>query len=203
MARTKDLALSATRKEEILRGAARVFKEKGFHGARTEEICAAIGLSPGTLFRYFPDKRAIILSIAEIEFACYLQEINRLGTKEGLLWVAGISGRELMSLIKASEYDLGVDSWLELSRDPEKGVALLELDRTLRETLAQRLVKGQQEGWVKPSVNCIGTANILLAIFTGLIVDQQQRITIDLDATASALGSVLHSILVEADCRCP
>ena len=39
-------------------------------------------------------------------------------------------------------------------------------------------------------------ANILLAIFTGLIVDQQQGIRINADATAQALGDVLKSILV-------
>lgn len=195
MARTKDLTATTNRKEAILRGAAAVFKEKGFHGARTEEICARVGVSPGTLFRYFPDKRAIILAIAEIEFARYAIEVQRRVTKEGLLWVAGINGDELLSLIKVSEYGLGVDSWLELSRDPARSANLLELDRSLRETLAQGLAKGQQEGWVKPTVNCVGAANVILAIFTGLIVDHQQQITIDLDATATALGAVLQSIL--------
>lgn len=43
----------------MLASAARVCREKGFQGARTEEICAEAGVSPGTLFRYFPGKRAM------------------------------------------------------------------------------------------------------------------------------------------------
>lgn len=86
---------------EILRGAARIFAEKGFQGARTEEICAA-GVSPGTLFRYFPDKQAIILAIVEIEFADYTNDIIRLANKDGLYWLMGIRGDELLALIRPS-----------------------------------------------------------------------------------------------------
>lgn len=196
MARPKNPESNERRKAEILRCAARIFMEKGFHGARTEEICAEAGISPGTLFRYFPDKRAIILAIVEIEFADYRRDVIRLANKDGLYWVMGISGKELMELIRPSEYNLCADAWLELARDPERAPHLLAMDQELRDILVQRLALGKTEGWVRESVNAVGAANIILAIFTGLIVDQQQGIRIDADATAQALGGVLRSILV-------
>lgn len=196
MARPKNPESNERRKAEILRCAARIFMEKGFHGARTEEICAEASISPGTLFRYFPDKRAIILAIVEIEFADYRRDVIRLANKDGLYWVMGISGKELMELIRPSEYNLCADAWLELARDPERAPQLLAMDQELRDILVQRLALGKTEGWVRESVNAVGAANIILAIFTGLIVDQQQGIRIDADATAQALGGVLRSILV-------
>ena len=196
MARKKDPELNEQRRAEILRGAARIFKEKGFHGARTEEICAEAGISPGSLFRHFPDKRAIILAIVEIEFARYERDVTRLANKEGLYWLTTIRGDDLWELIRPSAYNLYADSWLELARDSERGSQLLAMDRDLRNTFARRLEVGKAEGWVRASVNAIGAANIIFAIFTGLIVDQQQGVRIDVDATAQALGDVLKSILV-------
>lgn len=196
MARKKDPELNALRRAEILRGAARIFAEKGFQGARTEEICAAAGVSPGTLFRYFPDKQAIILAIVEIEFADYTNDIIRLANKDGLYWLMGIRGDELLALIRPSEFNLCADAWMELARDPARAPHLLAMDQELRDILAARLAQGQKEAWVRASVNAVGMANVLLAIFTGLIVDQQQGIRINADATAQALGDVLKSILV-------
>ena len=196
MARKKDPELNEQRRADILQSAARIFQEKGFHGARTEEICAAAGISPGTLFRYFPDKRAIIQAIVEIEFAKYESDVLRLANKDGLYWLTQLRGDDLLALIRPSACNLYADSWLELARDPLRGPQLLALDSELRRTMTERLEAGKAEGWVRPSVNASGTTNIIFAIFTGLIVDQQQGIRIDADATAAALGDVLRSILV-------
>ena len=198
MARKIDPELNEQRRAEILRGAARIFREKGFHGARTEEICAEAGVSPGTLFRYFPDKRAIILAIVEIEFEKYGNDIKRLANKDGLYWLLNLSGDDLRELIHPTEFNLYADSWLELSRDPERSAQLLAMDARLRGTLATRLEEGKGEGWVRPSVNSVGAANIICAVFTGLIVDRQQGVEIDADATAQAFGELLKTILVSA-----
>ena len=196
MARKKDPELNEQRRANILQSAARIFQEKGFHGARTEEICAAAEISPGTLFRYFPDKRSIIQAIVEIEFAKYESDVLRLANKGGLYWLMQLRGDDLLALIHPSACNLYADSWLELARDPLRGPQLLALDSELRRTMTERLEAGKTEGWVRPSVNASGATNIIFAIFTGLIVDQQQGIRIEADATAVALGDVLRSILV-------
>ncbi len=195
MARKKDPELNEQRRSAILAAAARIFREKGFQGARTEEICAEAGVSPGTLFRHFPDKRAIISAIVELEYASYAGDVARLASKEGLCWLKTVGGDDLLALIRPSNYNLCADSWLELARDPERSADLLAMDQQLRDLLSQRLAQGKTEGWVRPTVNAVGTANLMLAIFCGLIVDQQQGIRIDADATAQALGDYLRLIL--------
>ena len=47
----KDETLIAMRREQIIKGAVKLFKEKGFHKATTREIAKAAGFSIGTLDR--------------------------------------------------------------------------------------------------------------------------------------------------------
>lgn len=50
----------ADRREEILRTAAALFAERGFHGVSIDDLGAAVGLSGPALYRYFPGKEAIL-----------------------------------------------------------------------------------------------------------------------------------------------
>jgi TetR/AcrR family transcriptional regulator, repressor for uid operon len=196
MARTKDEALHAQRQEDILQAAARVFKAKGFHLARTEDICAEAQMSAGTLFRHFPDKRAIIMAIADIEFASYQAEVSKLATREGIQWLSQITPRELAALLRPRGFELGVDSWLELARDPEGRQRLLAADKRLRQTLAKELQRGQTEGWIRKSLDCPGAAAVVLALFSGLKFDAELGLTIDAPATARAMADLFGGFLL-------
>ncbi|SON60904.1 putative HTH-type transcriptional regulator [Mycobacterium simulans] len=46
--------------QRILDAAARVLKERGYGGVSTNRIAAAAGISPGSLYQYFPNKDAIL-----------------------------------------------------------------------------------------------------------------------------------------------
>ncbi len=50
--------------ERILDGAIRVLIERGFHDASTNRIAREAGVSPGSLYQYFADKREIIDAIS-------------------------------------------------------------------------------------------------------------------------------------------
>jgi AcrR family transcriptional regulator len=196
MPRTKDEALHEQRRDEILRAAARVFKARGFHGARTEDICAEAGLSAGTVFRHFPDKRAMIDAIAEIEFEHYKDEVRRFATKEGLSRLTRITGRELVELLAPTDYDLGADAWLELARQPESRKRLLAFERKLRAALAQELARGQAEGWVRKSLDARGAATLVVAVFTGLEFDREIGLTFEPGATAKAIADLFRSFVL-------
>lgn len=63
--RRANAQLQSDRRAEILEAAQRLFSRMGFHQASMQQICAAAGMSPGNLYRYFPSKEAIIAGIAE------------------------------------------------------------------------------------------------------------------------------------------
>ena len=196
MARTRDEALHATRRQDILAAAARVFKAKGFHLARTEDICAESGLSAGTLFRHFPDKRSMIAAIADVEFERLRSEIEQLSTREGILWLTQIKAEELAQLIEPKGFELGTDSWLELARDSEGRKRLLEVNHGWRQMISRQLEQGKAEGWIRKSIDSEGTATILLALFSGLQLEREVGLAVDTKATACAIADLFGGLIL-------
>jgi len=54
------------RRSQILMGAAQVFAEKGFYKATTREIAKAAGVSEGTIYNYFDNKRELLFALIEL-----------------------------------------------------------------------------------------------------------------------------------------
>lgn len=50
-------------RDRILRGAARLFRKKGFVETTTRDLAGAAGIAAGTLFNYFPTKEALALDL--------------------------------------------------------------------------------------------------------------------------------------------
>lgn len=54
------------RRTQILMGAAQVFAEKGYHKATTRKIAKAAGISEGTIYNYFNNKRELLVAMIEL-----------------------------------------------------------------------------------------------------------------------------------------
>jgi AcrR family transcriptional regulator len=63
--RTADDALWASRQEEILDAAAKLFAQHGYAGTDTQLLADELGVGKGTLYRYFPSKRDLFLAAAD------------------------------------------------------------------------------------------------------------------------------------------
>lgn len=50
-------------RRKLIDAAKQVFLDRGFHGARAEDIAAAAGMSRGTFYIYFPSKNDIFLAL--------------------------------------------------------------------------------------------------------------------------------------------
>lgn len=57
--------LASARREQILRAAAKVFAEKGFHATTIKDIAKEAGIADGTIYNYFKDKPALLFAIFE------------------------------------------------------------------------------------------------------------------------------------------
>ena len=53
------------RRIQILTGASKVFAEKGHHQATTKEIAKAAGVSEGTIYNYFNNKRELLVAMVD------------------------------------------------------------------------------------------------------------------------------------------
>ena len=70
------------RRAEILRRAAAVFREKGFHGAGMREIAAGLGMAPGALYYYFESKEDLLYACQDISLTRLLRDAETLLAKD-------------------------------------------------------------------------------------------------------------------------
>src|SRR5690348_1956451 len=83
--------LAVVRRNQILDAATQVFSEKGFHGATIREVAQAAGIADGTIYNYFANKHALLLSI--------LDRLNETPERQGQFDLANT---------------LGIDEWAPL-----------------------------------------------------------------------------------------
>ncbi|MDP2849370.1 MAG: TetR/AcrR family transcriptional regulator [Humidesulfovibrio sp.] len=197
MARPKNEQLHEDRRLQILKAAAEVFRTKGFHASRTEEICSTAKMSAGTLFRYFRDKEEIIATIAEMEFEMYYEKSKMLFTRDGFEYLASIDGEGMRQLWGPVGLGLGLDSWLELYRSEKYAAQYKAKDATLRLQLADALRCGQSEGWVRQMLNPDHAAQIIIALCSGMLVEQQLDPGMDFEHMAGGLRGFVSSYIME------
>ena len=82
-ARKKPRGTGASRRDEILRAAKKLFLTEGFEHTTIRKIAAAVGVTSGALYLYFPDKNAITRAIAEDTFGALLVRLEQTLAIEG------------------------------------------------------------------------------------------------------------------------
>jgi AcrR family transcriptional regulator len=73
----KDAARVQERRARIAEAAARVFREKGFHGATIRDVGEAAGLTQGTLYNYIRSKDDILYLVHRDLTARYAADVER------------------------------------------------------------------------------------------------------------------------------
>jgi AcrR family transcriptional regulator len=91
-------------RERILKAALRLFAQKGYDGTTTRELAEAAGVAEGTLFRYFSNKKAILVEVATqgwIEILTdLLTELSEMGSYKA---VAQVMRRRMLHLHKNAD----------------------------------------------------------------------------------------------------
>lgn len=84
----KDESLIEMRREQTIRGAVKLFKEKGFHRTTTREIAKEAGFSIGTLYEYIRTKEDILFLVCDGIYNEVHNRLSDLAINEGT--VAGL-----------------------------------------------------------------------------------------------------------------
>jgi AcrR family transcriptional regulator len=91
-------------KKQILQAALRLFANRGYEGTKTKDLAAAAKVSEGTIFRYFADKKAILMELATqgwIEILTdLLTELSQMGSYKA---VTQVMGRRMLRLRENSD----------------------------------------------------------------------------------------------------
>ncbi|HXF68953.1 MAG TPA: helix-turn-helix domain-containing protein [Thermoflexus sp.] len=87
------------RRAQILEAAARVFARYGFRGSTTRAIAQAAGVAEGTLFRYFPTKRHLLLALFEtLTIRPIQQQLQKLESTEPQKWLETFLAERLTAM---------------------------------------------------------------------------------------------------------
>lgn len=81
----KDESLIEIRREQMMRGAVKLFKEKGFHRTTTREIAKEAGFSIGTLYEYIRMKEDILFLVCDGIYNEVHHRLSDLTKKEGTI----------------------------------------------------------------------------------------------------------------------
>ena len=65
------------RKQEIIKTAARLFREKGYHATSMDDLADECGLYKGSLYHYFTNKEHILQEVIQSYFEVALQSLER------------------------------------------------------------------------------------------------------------------------------
>ena len=91
-------------RDRILKSALRLFAKLGYDGTTTRELAESAGIAEGTLFRHFPNKKAILIEVATqgwVEILTdLLTELSEMGSYKA---VAQVMRRRMLNLHKNAD----------------------------------------------------------------------------------------------------
>ena len=91
-------------RDRILKAALRLFAKLGYDGTTTRDLAESAGIAEGTLFRHFPNKKAILIEVATqgwVEILTdLLTELSEMGSYKA---VAQVMRRRMLNLHKNAD----------------------------------------------------------------------------------------------------
>ncbi len=81
-ARSPRSARDSTREGEILTAAARIFREKGYHGTSIQDIAEAVGLLKGSLYHYIRSKEQLLARLFEGSLGDTIVELEAIAARD-------------------------------------------------------------------------------------------------------------------------
>lgn len=147
MARTVDPARTRDRRDAISTAAAGLFASKGFDQTTAAEIARAAGLSSGSVFYYFADKRAVFRSIFEADLPAAREMVARhAGSADPLGSVLAIVDELGGPAQDPSAAGILVELLRQIDHDEQLQHVIAQTTDVVRDGLAALIRQGQAAG---------------------------------------------------------
>ena len=161
----------AERRRRILETAVQVYARHGFHQTGMRQLCAALGMSAGALYRYFPGKEAIIAGLVEMDRELIQHNLRGLPAEMGFIATMQHMMKTTLDQLQANEGLLAI--WSEISSEATRNpavAALLSQHYELIENLLTDLVKtALKRGELDPGLDPVATARFMMATHDGML----------------------------------
>lgn len=168
MARTTDPERTRARRETISAAAAGLFATNGFEKTTAADIAREAGLSSGTVFYYFADKRAVFRSIFEADLPASREMIARhAGSTDPLGSILAIVDELGAPAQNPHARGILVELLRQIGHDPELQVVIVQTTEVVRDGLAALVDRGREAGVIDPRLDATEAAAWIQTIVDG------------------------------------
>jgi AcrR family transcriptional regulator len=183
------------KRSRILLAAAECFIRSGFHATGMAEICQACGMSPGNLYRYFPNKDTIVQAIADEACSRIMPALRRLENQQDPVEVVvQIVLTAIREFCRDSDARLWIEASAEASRNNTTRKMWLSFDRELRDLLINQLRRATNTGQAPAEMDLEATSLWLVAMMDGAITRVAVQPEVDLEATLETLANMIRRL---------
>ncbi len=185
------------RREEILAAAKRCFSHSGFHGTSMQQICAEAQMSPGSLYRYFPSKEAIIAGIAEQDRADVAEKFQAIVEAPEFFPALAAAARHYIVEESTEEICLHAEIKAESRRNPEIAKIYAGVEQEVKAGMLNVLRAAVARGDISPELDLEIAATMLMALVDGLYWRRAVDPEFDAETVLPTLLSVTHFLLTD------
>lgn len=159
MARTVDPEHAAQRREAITSAAGRLFGTQGFERTTVADIARAAGLSTGSVFYYFPDKRAVFRALFEQDLPRSEALVARFAeVDEPIAAILDMATELAKDAREPGAAGLVFEFLRQVDRDEELAGVVLRTAQVVRDGLAGLVARGIADGTVDAALDPTETA---------------------------------------------
>ncbi len=193
--RGREAAKQETR-EALIRAATELFAKQGLDAPSLDAICARAGFTRGAFYVHFADREELIVAVMEQGTASFLDKIlKEQGAEREALDLLGISAAFTAAVADGTFVAFGavpLDRFLAAcSRSPALRRRYVKRIEQTRERVAEAVRGGQRAGAVRPDVDAVQTAGLLVAAALGAGMLIELRVRFDAADHAAALTRML------------
>ncbi len=157
------------RRHAILSAAERAFARHGFHSTSMQAICREAGISPGTLYLYFPSKVALIAGLCERDRTEIRDALSRvevaadvLSALEAMLThYACVEPQERRALI----FEIGA----EAQRNPDIAKLMVETDAFFSSLIHDTILKAVNNNQLIVKADIDAVIALIFAVGDGIL----------------------------------
>lgn len=184
------------RRQQILSAALRCFALQGFHATSMADVIRESGLSAGSVYRYFPSKRALIKAGAEDIFAvardALAEVLNAPEPSSPAVALKHLLTR-LMSVADNEGVDrtrVGVVAWGEALRDPELLDDLRGLYLRIRQDFVAVLERWRTAGHLPADADVTLAGQVLFGTMPGFLLQRLILGDVEIEGYVAGLATL-------------
>lgn len=187
-------ARSREKRAELLRSAEALFTERGYPATTADDIALAAGVSVGTFYNYFRNKRQILLALTLLRLSDIFTHL-RLANLDLAHGDHHAAIRDAIGSVLAGERRPGLRVvWQQMmSLEPELAPYQATVRRYALNLIAERLREAAEKDDVWPDLDIEGTALAILAMLDNLSARREDELPVErvIDAVTSLIERAL------------